>query len=148
VLVHFDMPRDAGVFSFESLFERIEEMWPDAWRWIGRFSPLTGVGLGGIGGSQRFFAAAEFNPADNLFVYLFASFGVASLAYLAAVLVVGLNARIDDFRRDGVALASLVFLLMYGLVISLVEDQVAALWLGATLGHLAQRQPAFRGDGG
>ena len=143
VLIHFTMPRDNGVFSFESLFERIEWMWPDAWTWIGRFPPyVMGIGLGGIGGSQRFFAPADFNPADNLFIYLFANFGVASLAYLAAIVMVALNAQIREFRRDSVVLASLVFLLMYGLVISLVEDQIAALWLGATLGWLTQRRPA------
>jgi len=145
VLVHYSMPRDNGVFSFESLYERIEQMWPDAWRWIGRFPPyFMGVGLGGIGGSQRFFAPDQFNAADNLFVYLFANFGVASLVYLGAVVMAALNARVRDFRRDGVVLASLVFLLMYGFVISLVEDQIASLWLGATLGWLAQLHPGAR----
>ncbi len=145
VLVHYTMPRDNGVFSFESFYERIGQMWPDAWSWIGRFPPyVMGVGLGGIGGAQRFFAPDYFNAADNLFVYLFASFGVASLAYLGAVVLIALNAQIRAFRRDGVVLASLVFLLMYGFVISLVEDQIAALWLGAALGWLARLQPAAR----
>jgi hypothetical protein len=140
------MPHDSGVFSLESFYERIEQMWPDAWHWVGRFPPyLLGVGLGGIGGAQRFYAPADFNAADNLFVYLYANFGIASLVYLAGVLLVALNARVRDFRRDGVALASLVFLLMYGLVISLVEDQIASLWLGAALGWLARLQPEVRG---
>jgi hypothetical protein len=98
VLIHFDMPRDHGVFSFESLIERIERIWPAAWAWIDRFPPFLGVGLGGIGGSQRFFAPEDFNPADNMFVYLFANFGIASLAYLTAVAAVALNARVHDFR--------------------------------------------------
>lgn len=145
VLVHYTMPRDNGMFSLESFYERIGQMWPDAWAWIGRFPPyVLGVGLGGIGGAQRFFAPEYFNAADNLFVYLFASFGVASLAYLGAVVLVALNAQVRNFRRDGVVLASLVFLLMYGFVVSLVEDQIAALWLGATLGWLAGLQPAAR----
>jgi hypothetical protein len=144
VLIHFDMPRDRGVFSFESLIERIEWMWPAAWDWIAKFPPMLGVGLGGIGGSQRFFAPADFNPADNLFIYLYANFGLAALPYLLAVVWVATNARIGDFERDRVALASLCFLLMYGLVISLVEDQIASLWLGACLGWLARLQPTER----
>ncbi|WP_157269985.1 hypothetical protein [Azohydromonas aeria] len=141
VLVHLSLPRDAGVFSFESLIERAEWMWPRAWQWIDRFPPGVGVGLGGIGGGQRFFAPRDFNAADNLFVYLWGNFGVAALAYLGALLAWALNARSRGSRADALALASLVFLLMYGVVISLVEDQVAALWLGAMLGWLLRLQP-------
>ena len=43
-----------------------------------------------------------------------------TLVYLGAVVMAARNARVRDFRRDGVVLASLVFLLMYGFVISLV----------------------------
>jgi hypothetical protein len=145
VLIYFDMPRDRGVFSFESLIERVEWMWPAAWAWIDRFPPLLGVGLGGIGGSQRFFAPADFNPADNLFIYLYANFGIAALAYLAGAVWLAVGARLQDFERDRMVLASLCFLMMYGLVISLVEDQVASLWIGACLGWLARLQPRERG---
>ena len=139
VLIHFEMPRDQGVFSFQSLYERIEQMWPDAWKWIAKFPPyVLGVGLGGIGGGQRFFAPDDFNAADNLFVYLFGNFGIASLFYLGAIVVATLRAKLANFQRDSVVLASLAFLMMYGLVISLVEDQIAALWLGACLGWLAR----------
>ena len=144
VLIHFDMPNDRGVFSFQSLIERIREMWPHAWAWIGKFPPFLGVGLGGIGGGQRFFAPDDFNPSDNLFIYLFGNFGVASLVYLAAAVLVAMSAEIRDPRRDGLALASMVFLLTYGLVISLIEDPIASMWMGATIGWLASLQPARR----
>ena len=144
VLIHFDMPSDRGVFSFQSLIERIREMWPNAWGWIGKFPPFLGVGLGGIGGGQRFFAPADFNPSDNLFIYLFGNFGVASLVYLAGAVLIAMNAEIREPRRDGLVLASLVFLLTYGLVISLIEDPIASMWMGATLGWLATLQPPRR----
>ena len=142
VLIHFDMPADRGIFSFQSLIERIRQMWPDAWAWIGRFPPFLGVGLGGIGGAQRFFAPADFNAADNLFVYLFANFGIASVVYLGGVVLLALTAKVRDARHDRIALASLVYLLSYGLVISLMEDQVASLWVGATVGWLVSLRPA------
>ena len=103
---------------------------------------MLGVGLGGIGGAQRFYSASQFNASDNLFIYLYANFGVASLIYLGAAVLTVVAARVRDPRSDGLALASFVFLMLYGSVISLVEDQIAALWLGATLGWLALRQPA------
>ena len=142
LLIHYDMPIDRGVFSFESLIERVQSMWPMAWAWIDRYPNLLGVGLGGIGGAQRFYSASQFNASDNLFIYLYANFGVASLIYLGAAVLTVVAARVRDPRSDGLALASFVFLMLYGSVISLVEDQIAALWLGATLGWLALRQPA------
>ena len=141
VLIFVDMPRDAGTFSFQSFIERIESMWPAAWRWIGQFPPLLGVGLGGIGGGQRFFAPTDQNAADNLFVYLYGSFGVMSVVYLFLIAMLVMNARNVRDNRDLVALASLVFLLMYGVVVSLVEDQLAAIWLGATVGWLMRMTP-------
>lgn len=141
VLIHFDMPRDQGTFSFESFISRIEEIWPAAWHWIGRYSPLMGVGLGGIGGAQRLYAPDDFNPSDNMFLYLFANCGLMSLVYIAAVVLIALSARLRDYRRDSVVAASLVFLFGYGLVLSLLEDQIASMWFGATVGWLAGLGP-------
>ena len=64
------MPQNGGVFSFASFAMRISRTWPDAWQWILNHDVFPfGVGLGGIGGAQRFYAANFFNPSDNLFVY-------------------------------------------------------------------------------
>ena len=82
------MPQTGGVFSFASFAMRISLTWPDAWRWILNHEVFPfGVGLGGIGGAQRFYAANFFNPSDNLFVYLYANFGVFGLVYLGWVAI-------------------------------------------------------------
>lgn len=138
VLLQFDMPSDQGVFSMESFIERIERMWPEAWQWIGEYPAALGVGLGGIGGAQRFYAPDRFNAADNLFVFLFANAGVMALVYLLAATAAGLRARLREPQRDGAALAALVFLFAYGIVISLLEDPTAVILLGAALGALVR----------
>ncbi|MTK64137.1 MAG: hypothetical protein F8N15_06385, partial [Methanobacterium sp.] len=80
------MSHGDGVFSTESLYLRIAYTWPDAWHWIGRHQMLWfGVGLGGIGGPQRLYAPDSFNPTDNLFILLYAYFGVFAIAYGALV---------------------------------------------------------------
>lgn len=143
VLLFVDMPRARGVFSFESFVERVQQMWPAAWHWIDRYQPLMGVGLGGIGGAQRFYAPKQFNAADNLFVFMYANCGVMSLVYLIAIVLIAISVPMRDYKKDSIALASLVFLLAYGIVISLIEDQIAALWMGATVGWLvATRRPS------
>jgi hypothetical protein len=139
------MPQGAGVFSFASFAMRITLTWPEAWRWITDHNVFPfGVGLGGIGGAQRFYAPNFFNPSDNLFVYLYANFGVLSLVYLGWTAALG--ARLPRLARPGAlqALAVLAFIIGYGAALSMLEDQMAALFVGAAAGMLWQlRQEAF-----
>lgn len=139
------MPQSAGVFSFASFAMRITLTWPEAWRWITDHNVFPfGVGLGGIGGAQRFYAPNFFNPSDNLFVYLYANFGVLSLVYLGWVAALG--ARLPRLARPEAlqALAVLAFIIGYGAALSILEDQMAALFAGAAAGMLWQlRQEVF-----
>jgi O-Antigen ligase len=136
VLIQFRLPQTQGVFSLQSFSERIVQMWPDGWHWVNRFPPLAGVGLGGIGGAQRFYAPQDFNAGDNLFLFLYANCGIFAIAYLCIACVVCCCAATRS-QREIAAMGSAVFLFSYGVVVSLVEDQIAALWLGATVGWLA-----------
>ncbi len=136
---------NGGMFSTATFAMRIMDTWPDAWQWIVQHQvfPL-GVGLGGIGGAQRLYAYDYQNPADNLFLLLYAWFGVLGLVYLAWPVIVAWRVPRSQ-RADTVpALAILTFLLCYGTVISLLEDPLAALILGASAGALWQcRQRAL-----
>jgi hypothetical protein len=142
------MPQGADVFSLSSFAMRITLTWPEAWRWVADHEVFPfGVGLGGIGGAQRFYAADFFNPGDNLFVYLYANFGIFAAGYLAWV--ASLGPRLPrDRRPDGrTALVLLTYLFGYGAVLSLLEDQIAALFFGAAAGTLWQlRQRAYAGN--
>ena len=133
------MPQNGGVFSFASFAMRIMRTWPDAWQWIGSNDVFPfGVGLGGIGGAQRFYAANFFNPSDNMFVFLYANFGVASIVYLAWIGALGRGLP-EELRPAAIApLAALAFNLGYGAALSMLEDQVSALFLGAAAGMLWQ----------
>jgi hypothetical protein len=139
------MPQSAGVFSFASFAMRITLTWPEAWTWIANHNVFPfGVGLGGIGGAQRFYAPNFFNPSDNLFVYLYANFGVLGLVYLGWV--AGLGPRLPRLVRPEAlqALAVLAFILGYGAALSILEDQMAALFVAAAAGMLWQlRQEVF-----
>jgi hypothetical protein len=142
------MPQSGGVFSFGSFAMRIALTWPEAWQWIADHDVFPfGVGLGGIGGAQRFYAANFFNPSDNFFVYLYANFGVLGAVYLAWVTALG--PRLPRVTRDHAipALAVLAFVLGYGAALSILEDQIAALFLGAAAGMLwHSRQQALLGN--
>lgn len=136
LLPYFSMPHgEDGVFSFASFYMRIEEVWPAAWRWIDKNELFPfGVGLGGIGGAMRLYAPSQINYADNSFIFLYGYFGIFSLIYLWLVWWRAIIAK------NLLALQILGFLLLYGCVISGVEDQMAALFLGAGLAMIARQR--------
>ncbi len=152
ILPGYVMPRGAsGIFSMASFYDRIERMWPDAWVWYSQKSiPLIGVGLGGIGVAMRFYSKDTafyapdissyepylINAADNMFVYLFVQFGVLALFYIAFMVAAGYRQPSDAPTGAVQALAILVFIVGYGVAIGIVEDQVCALFLGASLHRL------------
>jgi len=133
--LHFE--HGSGVFSTESLYLRVTDTWPDAWHWIARHQMLIfGVGLGGIGGAQRVYAIDSFNPADNLFILAYGYFGVFGLFYLSLVCGLAWRRVTGSVERTTTATAIIAFVLGYGVVLSVIEDQAAALFLGAALGVL------------
>jgi hypothetical protein len=141
ILPEFTMPHSHGVFSFESFNMRVEEVWPKAWGWISRMEIFPfGVGLGGIGGAMRFYAMESLNYADNMFILLYAYFGVLSFIYIGFVWwnVV----RLPKLQSENIfcALSIILFLLFYGSVLSIVEDQMAALFLGAAVAMVAAKR--------
>jgi hypothetical protein len=131
------MPEGGGVFSLASFAMRISDTWPDAWRWIANNQLFPfGVGLGGIGGAQRFFAENFFNPSDNLFIFIYANFGVLSLVYLGWIVWQGLRQPAETRAAAIAPLAILVFNLGYGAALSMLEDQISELMFGAAAGML------------
>jgi hypothetical protein len=140
------IPSGGGVFSLGSFALRIIFTWPEAWVWIRNNEVFPfGVGLGGIGGAQRFFAANFFNPADNLGIFLYANFGILGLLYLGWTSLAG--GRLPQPLRAAAtpAVALLAFYFIYGIALSMLEDQVAALFMGAAAGALWQLREAVRG---
>jgi hypothetical protein len=128
---------DGGVFSFSSFYQRIEQMWPEAWRWIHAHEAFPfGVGLGGISGAQRLYALNDMNAADNVFILMYGYFGIMSFIYLGFIGVVALRTKSKGSPSAVQSMATLVYLIGYGCVISLLEDQMASLFLGAALGWL------------
>jgi hypothetical protein len=127
------------VFSFASFDLRISRTWPEAWEWIAHREIFPfGVGLGGIGGAQRFYAANFFSPSDNFFVFLYANFGLLGIIYLAWMSRQGLSVAREERPTAIAALAILAFNLGYGVAMSMLEDQVSALFIGAATGMLWQ----------
>ena len=126
-----------GNFSLASFGMRIQTTWPDAFRWISDNNVFPfGVGLGGIGGAQRLFATDLVNAADNVFLFMYGNFGLLALFYLGWAACAGL--LLPRFQQDKshVPLAILAQNIGYGIVLSMMEGQIAMLFTGAALGSL------------
>jgi hypothetical protein len=125
------------VFSFASFAMRITGTWPDAWRWINDNNLFPfGVGLGGIGGAQRFFAQDFTNPSDNIFIFLYGNFGVLALFYMGWMVWQGMRQPPETRDIAVIPLSILVFELAYGAALSMLEDQVSELAFGMSVGML------------
>jgi hypothetical protein len=137
LVMSLHMQHGTGVFSTESVYLRIAYTWPQAWQWIMHHSMMIfGVGLGGIGGPQRLYAPDNFNPADNIFLLLFAYFGAFAILYLLTICYLVLRRVTGSEERVVTATAIVAFIFGYGAVLSIIEDQSGALFLGAALGVL------------
>jgi|CXWL01.1.fsa_nt_gi hypothetical protein len=138
LLPQFIMPNDQGVFSLKSFYMRVEDVWPKAWLWIERKEVFPfGIGLGGIGGAQRFYSEEYFSPADNMFIFLYAYFGLLSFVYMGWLWWRCM--RVSDKQSSSTihALSIVMFITFYGIAMSMIEDQMVTLFLGAATAWIA-----------
>ncbi len=121
-----------------SFVERLMLVWPDGWTLIFHDGHgLLGRGIGGIGSAQRLFAPSFYVACDNLFIFLFGYFGVFALVYISlpVIWLLRLPPRLPTKIRF--AALALLYLLIYGAVVSIIEDQFAGIFLGLVIGTLA-----------
>lgn len=80
----FVVSSEASFLNFSSFWDRVSVTWPlafelikldqSSWEWV------FGRGLGGIGSAQYLLSPSTANSADNLFVFLYVTFGLLSVA--------------------------------------------------------------------
>lgn len=125
-----------GFLSFGSFGLRMASVWPGAFALLDPPWPrlFLGLGLGGVGAGQAYFDPVRYSAADNLFVYLFVTFGLAALL-LVAIVFRG-NRRIA-LRAPALARplhVATVVVLILGMMSNVVESVVPALLLGILAG--------------
>lgn len=123
-------------FTITSFVERINTTWPLALGWIADHSLVPfGVGVGGMGVPLKTVAPGIWQYPDNLAIFVYADFGIVALLFFGWIAYAAMRSyrAAIDVRA---ALSVLAFLLLYGVVISIVEDQMASLFLGSSIGAL------------
>lgn len=136
-----------GVFSASSFAMRINDTWPNSLKWISTAQIFPfGVGVGGIGAGQQLAGSIVQHYPDNMFLLLYAYFGLPSLLMFGLILYAIARSFTIDPEVAMPALAVLTFNLLYGIVVTVMEDQVSALFIGSAIGVLlyASRLPHRR----
>lgn len=117
-----------------SFYDRMINTWPQAlFRLDEPWLILFGRGFGGIGAAQAYFDPWNFNPADNVYVYVVSMFGLVGLfSFLFAFLrfISSVSAETPLVVR-----VLLVVVLFYGITTNLIDNA----WFGLLIGLLLAR---------
>lgn len=135
----FDLTREYGLQTtfLASYADRMENTWPNAFHNVENFGDyFFGRGIGGIGTPQMYYEPMILNYADNLFVYLYANFGLFALAYIGFVLVRLQRLRLDS-RVDLMVYSIAVLAIGFGLTAGVVENATISILMGAMLMKLS-----------
>lgn len=129
---------DYSFVTTSSLLDRALNMWPEAFALIARdhapYQWLFGRGLGGIGSAQGIFEPLATNAADNLFVFLYVTFGLGCVCLLLPML-----ARFRGYFTVDPPAFRLLFgiaagVLILGIASNVLESVVPAIALGMLVG--------------
>lgn len=126
-------------FILSSIGARLSKTWPDALSLIFEHgNAIWGRGLGGIGAAQLYFETTYYNPADNLYLSLFATFGIWMFLFIV-IWTMGL--RKLDFKfswHTRLFWLISVVILMEGWTANTIEDPLTAMLLGLSFGYAVQ----------
>ncbi|MDX1921771.1 MAG: hypothetical protein SFW65_01395 [Alphaproteobacteria bacterium] len=130
-----------GFINLSSMMDRGAWMWPNAWDLIFKtdevFPMIFGRGIGGIGTPQYFFERLNANSADNLFIYLYVTFGAFSIFFIR-FLVMGVRKWLPINSSEFLVyytLTCVVFIV--GMTSNVIESASMCLIIGILIGKSA-----------
>jgi len=132
-----DLSEPACYFFFQSSIERLANTWPATFKMITEHGNIiTGRGLGGIGGAQKLFEYLLYSPADNLFIYLYAVFGLMALPILVIYGAGTLQLNIRKNFLDRYFYTIMLSVLIYGITTNIIESTIFSIFLGLSIAHI------------
>lgn len=128
---------------FLSLLERMLNTWPDAFEILQKQGNVfLGRGIGAMGVSQVYFESQFYSPGDNLFVYALGFFGMMSIVYFLCIYKL---AQKIDLKSDLFYYNFILFFIIYGTLINVIETNFMLLFLGIWLRYLWSKDHGIKG---
>lgn len=129
---------------FASFEDRLTVVWPASLALaLEHGSAVLGRGIGGIGAAQKYFEPLAFMPADNLFIYLYVTFGLLALAFVWIYVwnLAQLDTRHSAWSRLMWSVG--IAVLLNGLANNGLESPITATLLGISMAYAyaAAQQP-------
>lgn len=147
LIVHQQLDLNSYVsrFLFASFGDRLSRTWPQGLALVfAHGNAALGRGIGGIGVAQAYFEPRLESPADNLYLYLYATFGVIALPIIIMYTTSVCGLAIDRNRWARMMWFLAVAVLMSGWTANDVEGAFPACALGLTLAYAARQRRAVR----
>lgn len=124
-------------FLFASFQDRLTNTWPEGFALVFDYgSAVVGRGIGGIGAAQSQFEKALYSPADNMFLYLYATFGTGAVVGAWFYLKHTARIRISSPGWPRLMWFLAVAALLLGWANNAIESPVTALALGLTVSYV------------
>lgn len=124
---------------FSSFGMRLTDTWPDAISLtVDHGSLFLGRGVGGIGSPQLYFETDLFNPADNMYLSLYVSFGILMFIFIT-IWIKGLK-RLDLYTlwQDRSFWMFSIVILIAGWTVNVIEDPLTSLIIGLSFTYVVQ----------
>jgi hypothetical protein len=140
-----DFNLSVGFFTLETMFDRMQWMWPLSMDFIVKNGGwLLGTGIGGIGAPLGIFYddTLIFASADSLFVYLFAMFGALAVAIICGVTIAAIS-RNWSTPANVYAKIMILEILLFGLTGSPIERPTFVLFVGIAVNFSFKRKDAL-----
>ena len=123
---------------FDSFKARLMGVWPASFELLAKHgNKILGRGLGGIGASQYNFEINLCLPADNMFVYLYVTFGVFSiLIYYCIIDFISKISLKNKSDYTNIIYNILLIICSYGIVGNILEESLLCILFGACIGFI------------
>ncbi len=126
---------------FGSMLTRLGSTWPQGFKLIlDQGSPVFGRGLGTMGGGQMYFEPDQFNPGDNLFLYLYGNLGILGTLVIPWIFWRVVRRSPERTFSDRYWLFFALSFFIIGITSHGIEDGFMAMFYGFLLGHLCRRR--------
>jgi len=135
MMIDLSDPVQVGLFA--SFGDRVLNAWPPIFEYVhDNANPITGMGIGSVGAAEQHMGDEYHGPTDNMFVFLYAWFGVLSVIGLAITYLRCQRLEIERNNIDFCFFLWVTIIMCNGITSDIIESPFFSFILGMTLKHL------------